>query len=195
MSTPRMQCCWGPCWRSGFANSPIAAVHALGAIHRRHFHIPARAFQCVVAASMYLRFNAPHAAASTPRSPSRCFPALGRGEGSQARNRSLYQCALELSAKLGLSPAVCASVDIPQMRSQNAKMRMAAGAFGLVKLTARRHAGRRSCDSMRAASVWHLAHPAATPRLIMLISIRCRPAGNDNARLWAYEQRRPLRAV
>ncbi|MCV6586980.1 MAG: iron-containing alcohol dehydrogenase [Marinibacterium sp.] len=95
-----------------FANSPVAAVHALAYPIGGTFHIPHGLSNALVLPHV-LRFNAPDAHALYAEIAADAFPQLAQVEGSQARCAAFIDALADLSARLGL-PARLRDVGIPQ---------------------------------------------------------------------------------
>lgn len=95
-----------------FANSPVAAVHALAYPIGGTFHIPHGLSNALVLPHV-LRFNAPDAHGLYAEIAADAFPRLATVEGTQARCAAFIDALVQLSAKLGL-PARLRDVDIPQ---------------------------------------------------------------------------------
>lgn len=86
-----------------FANSPVAAVHALAYPIGGSFHIPHGLSNALVLPHV-LRFNAPNAAVAYAEIAADVFPDLPSDESAQQRCASFIERLEELSAKLGLPP-------------------------------------------------------------------------------------------
>lgn len=84
-----------------FANSPVAAVHALAYPIGGSFHVPHGLSNALVLPHV-LRFNAPEAAPLYAEIAGDCFPDLDREEGVQGRCAALIDALAQLSAKVGL---------------------------------------------------------------------------------------------
>lgn len=95
-----------------FANSPVAAVHALAYPIGGTFHVPHGLSNALVLPHV-LRFNAPDAHALYAEIAADAFPHLAAVEGSQARCAGFIDALADLSAKLGLQTRL-RDVDIPQ---------------------------------------------------------------------------------
>ena len=95
-----------------FANSPVAAVHALAYPIGGTFHVPHGLSNALVLPHV-LRFNAPVAHGLYAEIAADAFPHLARIEGSQARCTAFIQALADLSAKLGLQTRL-RDVDIPK---------------------------------------------------------------------------------
>ena len=83
-----------------FANSPVAAVHALAYPLGGHFHIPHGLSNALVLPHV-LRFNMPRGAAALRRACAVRFPDLAALEG-QARAASFIDALASLSSRIGL---------------------------------------------------------------------------------------------
>ncbi|HEV7415065.1 MAG TPA: iron-containing alcohol dehydrogenase [Tianweitania sediminis] len=86
-----------------FANSPVAAVHALAYPIGGTFHIPHGLSNALVLPHV-LRFNAPEAAHLYAEIAADAFPHLAMEEGSQARCAAFIEELTALSARVGLQP-------------------------------------------------------------------------------------------
>ena len=75
-----------------FANSPVAAVHALAYPIGGTFHVPHGLSNALVLPHV-LRFNMVEASQPYAEIAADAFPALASQEGSQARGRFLHRCA------------------------------------------------------------------------------------------------------
>lgn len=84
-----------------FANSPVAAVHALAYPIGGIFHIPHGLSNALVLPHV-LKFNAPEAASEYAELAPHIFPELDKSEGSQAICAEFIDRLSQLSAKLGL---------------------------------------------------------------------------------------------
>ena len=84
-----------------FANSPVAAVHALAYPIGGSFHVPHGLSNALVLPHV-LRFNAPEAASLYAEIAGDCFPDLDREEGVQGRCAAFIDALAQLSAKVGL---------------------------------------------------------------------------------------------
>ena len=93
-----------------FANSPVAAVHALAYPLGGHFHIPHGLSNALVLAHV-LRFNAKTAPAPYAEIAPFAFPELAHLEG-QARAEAFCDALQELSRRCGL-PQRLRDVDVP----------------------------------------------------------------------------------
>lgn len=86
-----------------FANSPVAAVHALAYPLGGSFHIPHGLSNALVLPHV-LRFNAPDAAGIYAEIAADAFPDLASEQNSQGRCAAFIERLAELCAKLGLPP-------------------------------------------------------------------------------------------
>lgn len=86
-----------------FANSPVAAVHALAYPIGGTFHVPHGLSNALVLPHV-LRFNAPDAAASYAEIATDLFPELISEQETQSRCAAFIDRLAELSARLGLQP-------------------------------------------------------------------------------------------
>jgi len=84
-----------------FANSPVAAVHALAYPIGGTFHVPHGLSNALVLPHV-LRFNAPDAGHLYAEIAGDCFPDLDAEEGTQGRCNAFIDRLAALSAKLGL---------------------------------------------------------------------------------------------
>ncbi|HTV71396.1 MAG TPA: iron-containing alcohol dehydrogenase [Rhizobiaceae bacterium] len=84
-----------------FANSPVAAVHALAYPIGGTFHVPHGLSNALVLPHV-LRFNAPDAAHLYAEIASDAFPVLGAEQGTQGRCAAFIEELAGLSARLGL---------------------------------------------------------------------------------------------
>ncbi|WP_105428350.1 MULTISPECIES: iron-containing alcohol dehydrogenase [Neorhizobium] len=84
-----------------FANSPVAAVHALAYPIGGTFHIPHGLSNALVLPHV-LRFNAPDAASIYAEIAADVFPDLGSEQGDQRRCAAFIERLARLSLKLGL---------------------------------------------------------------------------------------------
>lgn len=85
-----------------FANSPVAAVHALAYPIGGTFHVPHGLSNALVLPHV-LRFNAPDAAHLYAEIANDLFPDIDQDEGSQARCAAFIDALSALSKKLGLA--------------------------------------------------------------------------------------------
>ncbi|WP_424830222.1 iron-containing alcohol dehydrogenase [Ruegeria sp.] len=95
-----------------FANSPVAAVHALAYPIGGTFHIPHGLSNALVLPHV-LRFNAPDAHGLYAEIAADAFPHLAQVEGSQARCAAFIDALADLSLKLGMQTRL-RDVDIPE---------------------------------------------------------------------------------
>jgi alcohol dehydrogenase class IV len=95
-----------------FANSPVAAVHALAYPIGGTFHIPHGLSNALVLPHV-LRFNAPEAGTLYAEIAADAFPALAEVEGTQARTAAFIDALADLSARVGLQTRL-RDVDIPK---------------------------------------------------------------------------------
>ncbi|MCA0871058.1 iron-containing alcohol dehydrogenase [Seohaeicola saemankumensis] len=95
-----------------FANSPVAAVHALAYPIGGTFHIPHGLSNALVLPHV-LRFNAPEASATYAEIAADAFPHLADVDGSQARCAGFIDALADLSAKLGMQTRL-RDVEIPK---------------------------------------------------------------------------------
>ena len=86
-----------------FANSPVAAVHALAYPIGGTFHVPHGLSNALVLPHV-LRFNAPDAAHLYAEIATDAFPALKREESTQGRCAAFIEELAALSARVGLQP-------------------------------------------------------------------------------------------
>jgi alcohol dehydrogenase class IV len=84
-----------------FANSPVAAVHALAYPIGGTFHVPHGLSNALVLPHV-LRFNAPDAAHLYAEIAADVFPALDTEEGAQGRCAAFIDALAALSRKLGM---------------------------------------------------------------------------------------------
>ncbi|THF72928.1 MAG: iron-containing alcohol dehydrogenase [Sulfitobacter sp. SK025] len=106
-----------------FANSPVAAVHALAYPIGGTFHIPHGLSNALVLPHV-LRFNAPDAGSLYAEIAGDAFPHLADLEGTQARTAAFIDALADLSTRVGLQTRL-RDVDIPK----NAIDKMAADAM------------------------------------------------------------------
>ncbi|MDF1598734.1 iron-containing alcohol dehydrogenase [Mesorhizobium sp. YIM 152430] len=106
-----------------FANSPVAAVHALAYPIGGTFHIPHGLSNALVLPHV-LRFNAPDAAHLYAEIAGDCFPALNSEEGVQGRCAAFIEELAALAKRVGL-PARLRDVGI----GEDALAKMAADAM------------------------------------------------------------------
>lgn len=95
-----------------FANSPVAAVHALAYPIGGTFHVPHGLSNALVLPHV-LRFNAPDAHALYAEIAADAFPQLAEVEGSQARCAAFIDALADLSAHLGMQTRL-RDVNIPE---------------------------------------------------------------------------------
>ncbi|NMG40397.1 iron-containing alcohol dehydrogenase [Chelativorans sp. ZYF759] len=84
-----------------FANSPVAAVHALAYPIGGTFHVPHGLSNALVLPHV-LRFNAPEAAHLYAEIAGDCFPDLAGGDDTQGRCSAFIERLAGLSARVGL---------------------------------------------------------------------------------------------
>lgn len=101
-----------------FANSPVAAVHALAYPIGGIFHVPHGLSNALVLPHV-LRFNAPEAFALYAEIAVDAFPGLSAEEGAQGRCSAFIERLSELSRKLGLQTRLrdvgIGEADLPRM--------------------------------------------------------------------------------
>lgn len=95
-----------------FANSPVAAVHALAYPIGGTFHVPHGLSNALVLPHV-LRFNAPEAGPLYAEIAADAFPHLAQVEGTQARCAAFIDALADLSAKLGMQTKL-REMDIPK---------------------------------------------------------------------------------
>lgn len=95
-----------------FANSPVAAVHALAYPIGGTFHIPHGLSNALVLPHV-LRFNAPDAHMLYAEIAADAFPQIAEIEGSQARCAAFIDALADLSKHLGMKTRL-RDVDIPK---------------------------------------------------------------------------------
>lgn len=95
-----------------FANSPVAAVHALAYPIGGTFHVPHGLSNALVLPHV-LRFNAPDAYAAYAEIAADAFPHLAEVDGAQARCAAFIDALADMSARLGM-PTRLREVDIPE---------------------------------------------------------------------------------
>jgi alcohol dehydrogenase class IV len=95
-----------------FANSPVAAVHALAYPIGGTFHVPHGLSNALVLPHV-LRFNAPDAYALYAEIAADAFPDLAAVDGDQARCAAFIEALASLSVELGM-PTRLRDVDIPE---------------------------------------------------------------------------------
>ena len=84
-----------------FANSPVAAVHALAYPVGGTFHVPHGLSNALVLPHV-LRFNAPDAAQLYAEIAADAFPKLSGEEGIQGRCAAFIEALADLSKRLGM---------------------------------------------------------------------------------------------
>jgi alcohol dehydrogenase class IV len=103
-----------------FANSPVAAVHALAYPIGGTFHVPHGLSNALVLPHV-LRFNAPDAAHLYAEIAADAFPQLAAEQGTQARCGGFVEALANLSARLGLQTKLrevgINESDLPKMAS------------------------------------------------------------------------------
>ena len=101
-----------------FANSPVAAVHALAYPIGGTFHVPHGLSNALVLPHV-LRFNAPDAADLYAEIAADVFPALSREEGVQGRCAAFIEELASLSLRLGMQTTLrevgIAESDLPKL--------------------------------------------------------------------------------
>ncbi|MBD3679041.1 MAG: iron-containing alcohol dehydrogenase [Rhodobacteraceae bacterium] len=95
-----------------FANSPVAAVHALAYPIGGTFHIPHGLSNALILPHV-LRFNAPEAQGAYAEIAADAFPHLADVEGGQARCAAFIEALADLSEKLGMETKL-RQVGIPE---------------------------------------------------------------------------------
>ncbi|WP_122072385.1 iron-containing alcohol dehydrogenase [Pseudophaeobacter sp. EL27] len=95
-----------------FANSPVAAVHALAYPIGGTFHIPHGLSNALILPHV-LRFNAPDAHMLYAEIAADAFPQIAKVEGSQARCAAFIDALADLSKHLGMKTRL-RDVDIPK---------------------------------------------------------------------------------
>jgi alcohol dehydrogenase class IV len=95
-----------------FANSPVAAAHALAYPIGGTFHIPHGLSNALILPQV-LRFNAPDAHGLYSEIAADAFPQLERIEGSQSRCAAFIDALAELSGRLGMETRL-REVSIPK---------------------------------------------------------------------------------
>ncbi|MCA1970380.1 MAG: iron-containing alcohol dehydrogenase [Rhizobium sp.] len=107
-----------------FANSPVAAVHALAYPIGGIFHIPHGLSNALVLPHV-LRFNAPQAAGFYAEIAADVFPDLAMEQGTQGRCAAFIERLADLSQKLGLQTRLrdvgIGEADLPRMASEAMK--------------------------------------------------------------------------
>lgn len=101
-----------------FANSPVAAVHALAYPIGGTFHVPHGLSNALVLPHV-MRFNAPEAAPSYAEIAADVFPGLAREEGVQGRCGAFIEELAALSVRLGMKTTLrevgIAESDLPKL--------------------------------------------------------------------------------
>ncbi|MEM6659021.1 MAG: iron-containing alcohol dehydrogenase [Pseudomonadota bacterium] len=95
-----------------FANSPVAAVHALAYPVGSTFHIPHGVSNALLLPHV-LRFNAPEAGVLYAEIAADAFPHLAQIDGTQARCAAFIDALADLASKLGIQTRL-RDVDIPE---------------------------------------------------------------------------------
>ncbi len=95
-----------------FANSPVAAVHALAYPIGGIFHVPHGLSNALILAQV-MRFNAPECGAEYAELAPHVFPDISTEQGAQAVCAEFIERLTDLSARIGL-PARLRDVGIPQ---------------------------------------------------------------------------------
>lgn len=107
-----------------FANSPVAAVHALAYPIGGIFHIPHGLSNALVLPHV-LRFNAPQAAGLYAEIAADVFPDLAKEQGTQGRCAAFIERLSDLSQRLGLQTRLrdvgIGEADLPRMASEAMK--------------------------------------------------------------------------
>jgi alcohol dehydrogenase class IV len=107
-----------------FANSPVAAVHALAYPIGGRFHVPHGLSNALVLPQV-LRFNAPDAAHLYAEIAADAFPELAAVEGSEARCAAFIDALASLSARLGLPQHLrevgIGEIDLPKLAADAMK--------------------------------------------------------------------------
>src|SRR5690606_17483496 len=107
-----------------FANSPVAAVHALAYPIGGTFHVPHGLSNALVLPHV-LRFNAPEAAHLYAEIAGDCFPALAGEEGIQGRCSAFIEALAGLSVRVGLQQRLremgIGEADLPKMAADAMK--------------------------------------------------------------------------
>lgn len=107
-----------------FANSPVAAVHALAYPIGGIFHIPHGLSNALVLPHV-LRFNAPQAAGFYAEIAADVFPDLAMEQGMQGRCAAFIERLADLSQRLGLQTRLrdvgIGEADLPRMASEAMK--------------------------------------------------------------------------
>lgn len=101
-----------------FANSPVAAVHALAYPIGGTFHVPHGLSNALVLPHV-LRFNAPEAATLYAEIAADAFPGLATETGTQDRCAAFIEALADLSKRLGLETTLrqvgIGEADLPKM--------------------------------------------------------------------------------
>jgi alcohol dehydrogenase class IV len=107
-----------------FANSPVAAVHALAYPIGGIFHVPHGLSNALVLPHV-LRFNAPDAAHLYAEIAADAFPALAREEGAQGRCAAFIEALASLSKRLGMQTRLrevsIGEQDLPRLAADSMK--------------------------------------------------------------------------
>ncbi|SSC64840.1 iron-containing alcohol dehydrogenase [Ciceribacter selenitireducens] len=107
-----------------FANSPVAAVHALAYPIGGIFHIPHGLSNALVLPHV-LRFNAPQAGGFYAEIAADVFPDLAMEQGTQGRCAAFIERLADLSQRLGLQTRLrdvgIGEADLPRMASEAMK--------------------------------------------------------------------------
>jgi alcohol dehydrogenase class IV len=103
-----------------FANSPVAAVHALAYPIGSLFHVPHGLSNALVLAEV-MRFNAPECGTAYAELAPHVFPDIGGGRSSQAVTADFIDRLAGLNRDLGLEPGLrqvgITAADIPKLAS------------------------------------------------------------------------------
>lgn len=103
-----------------FANSPVAAVHALAYPVGSLFHVPHGLSNALVLAEV-MRFNAPECGTAYAELAPHVFPDIGVGRSSQAVTADFIDRLAGLNRDLGLEPGLrqvgITAADIPKLAS------------------------------------------------------------------------------
>ncbi|MEZ5811190.1 MAG: iron-containing alcohol dehydrogenase [Rhizobiaceae bacterium] len=107
-----------------FANSPVAAVHALAYPIGGTFHVPHGLSNALVLPHV-LRFNAPEAAHLYAEIAADAFPTLADESGAQGRCAAFIEALADLSRRLGLQTMLrevgIGEADLPKMAADAMK--------------------------------------------------------------------------
>lgn len=107
-----------------FANSPVAAVHALAYPIGGTFHVPHGLSNALVLPHV-LRFNATEAAGLYAEIAADAFPALDRESGTQGKCAAFIEALADLSSRLGLQTKLrevgIGEDDLPKMAADAMK--------------------------------------------------------------------------